>query len=84
MNNKYLQLVFNGNKQEKTSIKIGIPQGSPVSSILFLIYIRNIFPEINIMHIRSPSYIDDIILSYASNSIKNNYKMLKLIAEKLL
>src|SRR5213075_3244762 len=60
MNNRYLQLAFNRNKQEKTSFKIDISQGSPISRILFLIYIRNIFPEINIMHIRSPSYVDDI------------------------
>ena len=84
MNNRHLQLVFNGNKQEKTSIRIGIPQNSPVSPILFLIYIRNIFLKINIMHIRSPSYINNIILSYVLNSIKNNCKMLELIVEKLL
>src|SRR5436190_17713744 len=36
------------------------------------------------MHIRSPSYVDDIALSYASSSIKNNCEMLELAAEKLL
>ncbi len=84
MNNRHLQLAFNGNKQEKTSVKIDISQDSLVSSILFLIYIRNIFPEINIMHIRSPSYVNDIALSYFSKSIKNNCKKLELAAEKLL
>ena len=84
MDNRHLQLAFDGNKQEKIRIKIGIPQGSPVSPILFLIYIRNIFPEINIMHIKSPSYIDNITLFYSSKSIKNNCKMLKLVVGKLL
>ena len=84
MNDRYLQLAFDGNKQEKTSFKIGIPQGSPVSPILFLIYIRNIFPEINIMHIRSPSDVDNMALSYSSNSINNNCEMLELAAKKLL
>ncbi len=84
MNDRYLQLAFDGNKQEKTSFKIGISQGSLVSPILFLIYIRNIFPEINIMHIRNPSYVDDIALSYSSNSINNNCEMLELAAKKLL
>ena len=84
MNNRHLQLAFDENKQEKTSVKIGIPQGSPVSSILFLIYIRNIFPELNIMHIRSPSYVDDIALSYSSKSLESNYKILELAVEKLL
>ena len=36
------------------------------------------------MHIRSPSYVDNIALSYSLKSIENNYKMLELVAEKLL
>ena len=36
------------------------------------------------MHIRSPSYVDDIALSYSSNSINNNCEMLELAAKKLL
>ena len=84
MNNRHLQLAFDENKQEKTSVKIGIPQGSLVSPILFLIYIRNIFFEINIMHIKSSSYVDDIALSYFSKSIENNCKRLELAIKKLL
>ena len=84
MNNRHLQLAFDENKQEKTSIKIDISQNSSVSSILFLIYIRNIFSEINIMQIRSSSYVDDIALSCFSESIEDNCKMLELAAEKLL
>ena len=84
MNNRHLQLAFDENKQEKTSVKIDILQDSSVSSILFLIYIRNIFSELNIMHIRSPSYVDDIALSYSSKSLESNCKMLELAAEKLL
>src|SRR5204862_7338903 len=47
-------------------------------------YIRNIFPELNIMHIRSPSYINDIALSYSSKSLESNCKILELAIEKLL
>ena len=36
------------------------------------------------MHIRSPSYVDDIALSHSSKSIEINCKMLKLVIEKLL
>ena len=84
MNNRHLQLAFDGNKQEKIKVKIGISQGSLVSPILFLIYIRNIFLKINIMHIRSPSYMDNIALSHFSKSIENNCKMLGLVVGKLL
>src|SRR5436190_23945225 len=47
-------------------------------------FLWNIFPEINIIYIRSSSYVDDIALSYSSKSIKNNCEMLELAAEKLL
>src|SRR5205809_6495431 len=51
MNNRYVQLAFDGNNQEKTRVEIRIPQESPISPILFLIYIRDIFSEINNMQI---------------------------------
>src|SRR5215471_16249293 len=84
MNNRYIQLAFDGNKQEKSKVKIGIPQGSPISPILFLIYTRNIFSDINNMHIRSPSYVDDIGLVASSNLIENNCLILQNAAEKIL
>ena len=84
MNNRHLQLAFDENKQEKTSIRINISQSSSVLLILFLIYIRNIFPEINIMQIRSSSYVDDVALFCFSEFIEDNCKMLELAAEKLL
>ena len=57
-----------------TNINIGILQGSPISPILFLIYIRFLFTE-------RKSSIDERILSYLNNielvtllkSIKENY-----------
>ena len=36
------------------------------------------------MHIRNPSYVDDIALSYSSKSLESNYKILELAVEKLL
>src|SRR2546429_148879 len=55
-----------------------------MSSILFLIYIRDIFSEINSMQIRSSSYVDDIKLVASSETIKENYLILENAAEKLL
>src|SRR5436190_19912358 len=44
MNNRYVQLVFDENKQEKTRVEIEISQKSSISSILFLyIYKRHVF-----------------------------------------
>src|SRR5436309_4395659 len=84
MNNRYVQLAFDENKQEKTRIEIEILQESSISSILFLIYIRNIFSEINSMQIRSSSYVDDIKLVVFSETIEKNCLMLENVAEKLL
>src|SRR6266496_4169744 len=84
MNNRYVQLAFDESKQEKTRVEIGISQRSSISSILFLIYIRDIFSEINSMQIRSPSYVDDIELVASSETIEKNCLMLENAAEKLL
>ena len=84
MNNRYVQLAFDENKQEKTRVEIEISQESSISSILFLIYIRDIFSEINSMQIRSSSYVDDIGLVASSETIEENCLMLENAAEKLL
>ena len=84
MNNKYIQLAFDENKQEKSKIKIEISQKLLISLILFLIYIRNIFSEINSMQIRNSSYINDIELVASSETIEKNCLMLKNASKKLL
>ena len=43
MTKKQINLMFDENQQEMTDIECGIPQGSLISSVLFLIYIRNLF-----------------------------------------
>src|SRR5436190_20345630 len=84
MNNRYVQLAFDENKQEKTRVEIEISQDSSISFILFLIYIKDIFSEINSMQIKSSSYVDDIELVVSSEIIKENCLMLENAAEKLL
>src|SRR5216117_809909 len=84
MNNRYVQLAFDENKQEKTRVEIKISRKSSIAFILFLIYIRDIFSEINSMQIRSSSYVDDIELIASSETIEENYLILENAAEKLL
>src|SRR6266496_4630243 len=84
MNNRHIQLAFDENIQEKTRVEIEIPQDLSISSILFLIYIKDIFSEINSMQIRSSSYVDNIKLVASSKFIKENCLILENTAEKLL
>jgi hypothetical protein len=84
MSNRYIQLTFDGEKSERTAIETGIPQGSPVSPILFLIYIRFLFKETDNIKIRIPSYLDDIVILAKSDTLENNCQILENIAKKLI
>src|SRR6266498_1994429 len=75
-----IQLAFNNGTNIETDIQIGISQGSSISPILFLIYIRNLFQD---LESRGMSYIDDIGLVASSESIKKNCKILKEAAIRI-
>ncbi len=74
LSDRVLRLSFDNQTEQFSDIKTGIPQGSPISPILFLIYIRNLFTDRNVTFI---SYIDDISLTTTSNSLKRNVKVLE-------
>src|SRR6201746_2840945 len=74
MNDRILRLVFNGNIESFKPINTGIPQGSPISPILFLIYIRDLFKSNSIKFL---SYMDDILFIASSKSFKQNIKILE-------
>jgi hypothetical protein len=64
MINSYTQLSFDGQSDSLKAINTEIPQGLPVSPILFRIYLRPLFDVINKCHSDTicPSYIDNIRL----------------------
>lgn len=70
-----IQLSFDGQIEETTEVETGVPQGSPISPILFLIYIRDLFTDIKT--VTPLSYIDDIALLTASTSLQKNAKILE-------
>jgi hypothetical protein len=78
--NRLLRLAFDGQIQDFSTIESGVPQGSPVSPILFLIYIRDLFKSPGITWI---SYVDDVSLTTAFTSLKKNVKRLETEARKL-
>ena len=73
------ELVFDEEKQEIQDIKIGISQGSPISLILFLIYIRFLFPKIKakFSEVQKPSYINDVALYLSGKTAEENAKVLQ-------
>jgi hypothetical protein len=70
---RLIRLAFDGQIEDFQEVDVGIPQGSPISPILFLIYIRGLFHS-NIA--KFTSYIDDIALTYSSTSLKKNARVL--------
>ena len=68
---------------KKRPIEIGIPQGSPISPILFLIYVSELFKNRSWNNIRTPSYIDDIALIVSSPTVEENCKKLQTAVQEL-
>jgi len=78
---RIISLSFNNETEAFQPLNTGIPQGSPISPILFLIYIRDLFKSQNIKPL---SYMDDISLIAASKSFKTNIKILEREVTKLV
>lgn len=57
-----IQLVIDGHENKEREIETGIPQGSPVSPILFLIYISGVFDKLTEISppVTSLSFVDDL------------------------
>ncbi|KAM3081197.1 hypothetical protein ACMFMF_011951 [Clarireedia jacksonii] len=80
LEDRLLRLSFDSRIESFQPINTGIPQGSPISPILFLIYIRDLFPPISCS---VWSYMDDIALATSSTSLKKNCRILEREAKKL-
>jgi ribonuclease HI len=81
LEDRIIRLSFNNQIEAFSPITTGIPQGSPISPMLFLIYIRDLFKS-NLIY--PLSYMDDIALIAYSKSYKQNTIILEREAKKLV
>ena len=79
LSERIIRLMFDGKVQDETHVDIGIPQGSPVSPILFLIYTRDVWQD----KAFQLSYMDDFSIAKSSTSAKKNCRALESIAQSL-
>ena len=78
--------MINRVESETFAIKAGLPQGSPLSLILFLLYIEELFglasrPNLGVYTIR---FVDDLNLLAYSKSTEQNFATLGQIHERCL
>jgi hypothetical protein len=76
-------LSFDGQTDSQRPIMTGIPQGSPASPILFLIYLRPLFDALQTTHptIWTPSYIEDVALVTDGRTREGNARVLEAAAK---
>jgi hypothetical protein len=79
LSDRMASLSFDKDTEHMTGIDTGIPQGSPVSPILFLIYLTPLFTIMEREHpnVTCPSYIDDICLMVEGDSPEENSTVLE-------
>jgi hypothetical protein len=77
-----MALSFDGRTDIQWPMATGIPQGSPASPILFLIYLHPMFDSLQLHHpnIWRPSYIDDVALVAQGKTREGNSRGLEAAA----
>ena len=79
MLNRRVTFAFDNKKNDMKAIETGISQGSPVSPILFLIYLRPLFNKIKKQYASTLllSYIDDVSILVLNKNVKQNISILR-------
>jgi len=69
------RLLYEGSPQVFAPVSVGTPQGSPVSPLLFVIYVSRLYSEIRQGH--TLSYVDHFGLTASSASYRGNIQILQ-------
>ena len=86
LTDRKIQLVIDGHENVEREIETRIPQGSPVSPILFLIYISGIFDSVlkACPQATSLSFVDDLGFIASGSSVQEIAKSLEKVAKTVL
>ena len=80
--NRYYFVSINGHKSPSKIVNIGVPQGSILGPLLFLIYVNDMKNSSNILHFLQ--YADDSTTTYSSNDLNNSLATIKIECNKVL
>ena len=72
-----IALTYPGSPRRKHEMNKGIPQGSLLSPILFIIYVKKLHSVVNTNEFFTTSYVDDFQLTVTSNSWERNARKLE-------
>ena len=77
LTNRRWWLLFQGSESPKkfSQVAVGTPQGSPISPLLFVIYVFPLHPSIPKGLVLS--YVDDFVVTVASSSHRRNIQLLQ-------
>ena len=78
-----MKLCFNGQMSSVFQVT-GTPQSSPISSLLFLLSVRYLYPFETLPNYLHLSYNNDLSISVASTSVDKNIRLLKAATDNLI
>jgi len=75
LSNRQCRLIFQGAPKVFCQVAVGTPQGSPISPLLFVLYIASLHPTIP--QGLAISYVDDLTITVGTDSVRSNIRALQ-------